>query len=78
MAGITNIVLPINRHAAWASNWMDHCLKLLRADGLLYFYGFAEILAHVAIRYPVEHQRWPAWHYKKQDGAQIAVLAAIT
>jgi len=54
---------PIGEYASWAQRWIDACLRLLVPDGLLYVYGFAEVLAHVAVRYPVEQQRWLVWHY---------------
>ena len=47
----------------WTHTWLDSCYQLLAADGLIYVYGYAEILAHIAVRYPLHQQRWLTWHY---------------
>lgn len=47
----------------WTELWLNRCRELLADDGIIYIYGFAEILAHVAVRYPLEAQRWLVWHY---------------
>lgn len=47
----------------WTDEWLSICMKHLAQQGVIYVYGFPEILARVAARYPIEHQRWLAWHY---------------
>ena len=47
----------------WTDRWLSVCLSLLKPNGVIYVYGFPEILAHVAVRYPLEKQRWLVWHY---------------
>lgn len=38
-------------------------MGLLSESGIIYAYGFPEIIARVASRYPVDKQRWLVWHY---------------
>ena len=47
----------------WTLDWLTLCLERLKPDGLIYMYGFAEILAHVAVHFPLKRQRWLVWHY---------------
>ena len=55
--------MPIKKYVQWAKGWIDDCRRLLTGDGLLYLYGFPEIVARIAAQYPIEEQRWLAWHY---------------
>ncbi|HBH26146.1 MAG TPA: hypothetical protein DDX54_01930 [Rhodospirillaceae bacterium] len=55
--------MPLAEYVAWARQWVDMCLARLAEDGIMYIYGFPEVLAHVAVQYPLESQRWLVWHY---------------
>lgn len=55
--------MPIDEYVAWCENWLTECFRLLAGDGLVYVYGFAEVLARVAVKFPIDEQRWLAWHY---------------
>lgn len=55
--------MPIADYVAWCEAWLAECFRLLADDGLIYVYGFAEVLARVAVKFPVDEQRWLAWHY---------------
>ena len=61
--GTNHDSLTIDDYVAWSVEWIGKCRSLLVSGGVLYVYGFAEILARIAARYPVEEQRWLAWHY---------------
>ncbi|MCY4321648.1 MAG: DNA methyltransferase, partial [Bdellovibrionaceae bacterium] len=50
-------------YVEWSNFWIKKCLNLLKEDGLIYIYGFPEILAHVSINFPLENQKWLVWHY---------------
>lgn len=56
-------MMPINDYVEWAEMWIKDCLQLLTDDGLLYLYGFPEIIARISVRFPIHEQRWLAWHY---------------
>ena len=55
--------LPLADYIQWTQNWIADCFQLLAPDGLIYLYGFPEIIARIAAQYPIEEQRWLAWHY---------------
>jgi len=61
--GTNNDDLPIEEYVAWSKTWADACFRLLAENGLIYVYGLPEILAHLAVQYPIKEQRWLAWHY---------------
>ena len=50
-------------YVGWSKRWIGHCRRLLAPKGVMYIYGFPEILAHVAVQFPLEQQRWLQWHY---------------
>ena len=47
----------------WCSEWLGECLRLVKESAPVYIYGYPEILAHVAVRFPPQQQRWLVWHY---------------
>lgn len=47
----------------WSDKWITACLQAAKPNAPVYIYGWAEILAHVAVRFPMKKQRWLAWHY---------------
>lgn len=61
--GNNNDNMPIDEYVAWVREWIAQCFRLLAGDGLVYIYGFAEVLARVAVEYPIHEQRWLVWHY---------------
>ena len=61
--GCQSKAMPIEDYIEWSESWVKDCLSLLTDNGLLYLYGFPEIIARVAARFPIHEQRWLAWHY---------------
>ena len=57
----------------WTKRWLSICFHHLADNGVIYVYGFAEILAHIAVQYPLDKQRWLVWHYtnKTVPGSQF-------
>lgn len=55
--------MDMEDYLAWTDKWVGKCLDIITDNGVIYIYGFPEILARVASRYPVDEQRWLAWHY---------------
>lgn len=53
----------IESYLEWTSAWLDKCMKHLSKTGIVYVYGFPEVLAHIAVQYPIDKQRWLVWHY---------------
>lgn len=46
-----------------AKIWLAVCFEHLDNNGIIYVYGFAEILACTAAEYPINRQRWLVWRY---------------
>lgn len=61
--GNNQSALPVDDYVRWAKSWITLCLTLLKDDGLLYLYGFPEIVARISAQFPLENQRWLVWHY---------------
>ena len=55
--------MTILEYRDWSTNYIDECIRLIKPSALIYIYGFAEILAHIASKYPISNQRWLVWHY---------------
>ena len=55
--------MELKNYINWSKNWIEQCLELLSNNGLIYVYGFSEILARVASQFPLEKQRFLIWHY---------------
>ena len=55
--------LPLVEYIKWSEIWITKCLSLLKENGLIYIYGFPEILAYISIKFPLENQKWLVWHY---------------
>ncbi|MCY4170025.1 MAG: site-specific DNA-methyltransferase [Bacteroidetes bacterium] len=53
----------IPEYVKWCNEWLQLCFQRLSDDGIIYIYGFPEILARVSVMYPIDKQRWLVWHY---------------
>jgi site-specific DNA-methyltransferase (adenine-specific) len=63
--GTTKDKLDIDEYVNWCSLWLSECDRILKPSGTLYVYGFPEILAHLSVKFPMQH-RWLIWHYKNK------------
>ena len=63
--------MELEDYVAWSKSWMDMCFKLLADDGLIYVYGFSEILARLSVHYPLSQQKWLVWHYTNKTVASL-------
>ena len=61
--GATTDKMPLQDYLDWTEAWLKRCLQLLARSGVVYVYGFPEILARVSARHPIDEQRWLVWHY---------------
>ena len=55
--------MEIDEYVGWCQSWIGQCFRLLANNGLIYVYGLPEIVARLAVHYPIDRQRWLAWHY---------------
>lgn len=56
-------LMPMEDYVKWTRQWVAQCFDRLADGGLIYIYGLPEILAHIAVQYPISEQRWLVWHY---------------
>lgn len=61
--GNNNDKMDIKKYTNWSKRWIEQCFRLLADDGVIYIYGFHEILARISVEYSINEQRWLAWHY---------------
>lgn len=50
-------------YLSWCDEWITECLRLVKESAPVYIYGYPEILAHIAVRWPLDKQRLMVWHY---------------
>ena len=55
--------LELKEYIDWSLGYLKEVMRLMKRDAPVYVYGFPEVLAHVAVHFPVDKQRWLAWHY---------------
>lgn len=55
--------LDLIEYIKWSKKWLNLCFDILADNGLIYVYGFPEILARIAVQYPLNQQRILVWHY---------------
>ncbi len=65
--GVTKDEMPLDEYVSWSISWIQSCLKRLNPNGVMYVYGFPEIIAHIAVNFPINKQRWLAWHYTNKN-----------
>lgn len=58
-----SVTMNLTTYVNWCREWIQLCFDLLEHDGIIYIYGFSEILARISVFYPIEQQRWLIWHY---------------
>lgn len=59
--------MSLMEYKEWSKTWIEKCFQFLKDDGLMYIYGFSEILAHLSVLHPLECQRWLIWHYTNKS-----------
>ena len=55
--------MPLTEYVVWSISWIQLCLDRLDTEGLLFVYGFPEILAHISVNFDLNNQRILVWHY---------------
>lgn len=56
--------MEMSKYLSWCKEWILECKRVLSSNGLLYIYGFSEILAHIQIHCISDFNvRWLVWHY---------------
>lgn len=60
-------VTGIAEYKEWCNRWVNLCLDMLNKEGVLYLYGFSEILAHISVLFDLNSQKWLVWHYSNKN-----------
>ena len=55
--------MQLKKYVDWSIVYLKECLRVVKESSLVYVYGYPEILAHLAVAFPLENQRWLTWHY---------------
>lgn len=53
----------LDSYINWSKEYLFECMRLAKPNAPIYVYGFPEVLSHIAVNYPIQNQRWLAWHY---------------
>ena len=56
-----------NEYISWCKLWITQCQRILKPTGVMFIYGFDEILAHISVQLPMNKQRWLIWYYKNKN-----------
>lgn len=63
---------PMNNYLEWCDNWINECLRILKANGTMFIFGFSEILALILSRISFDiNRRWIIWHYTNKNVASL-------
>jgi len=55
--------MSLEKYIEWSKEWINLSLDKLTENGIIYVYGFPEILSHIAVNFPIQKQKWLVWHY---------------
>lgn len=55
--------MELKDYIDWSKKWTKLCFELLAENGLMYIYGYPEVLARIACEFELEKQRILVWHY---------------
>ncbi len=61
--GNSSDMRSLESYVEWSRQWTAGAIEHLSENGVMYIYGVPEILAHIAVQFPVSQQRWLVWHY---------------
>ena len=61
--GISKDNMSTDEYVKWCLNWLADCYSCIKDDGLIFVYGFTEILAHISVKFPLDRQKILIWHY---------------
>lgn len=50
-------------YVSWSLSYLRECVRLVKPAAPIYVYGYPEVLAHLAVHFPITQQRWLSWHY---------------
>lgn len=45
-------------YISWSYEYLSRCLCLAKNGAPVYVYGYPEIISHLAVKFPIDKQRW--------------------
>lgn len=69
--GNNHDMMELTEYLEWTDRWVSICLNHLTKNGIIYIYGYSEILARISARFPITKQRWLVWHYTNKTVPQL-------
>jgi site-specific DNA-methyltransferase (adenine-specific) len=59
--------MNFDEYISWCKLWIKECRRVLKPTGMIFIYGFDEILAHLSVQLPIDKQRWLIWYYTNKN-----------
>lgn len=60
----------LGEYIEWCKSWINECIRVMKPTGVLFIYGFSEILSHLSVEIPID-KRWLIWHYTNKNVASL-------
>jgi len=54
----------------WSKSWINEAIRIMKPTGIMFIYGFSEILAYLSVEIPI-NKRWLIWHYTNKNVASL-------
>lgn len=63
---------PMDEYLKWTDKLLNERIKILKANGTMFVYGYSEILPLILFRIPMNiNRRWIIWHYTNKKVASM-------
>ena len=59
--------MNFSKYISWSKLWIAECQRVLKPTGMMFIYGFDEILAYLSVQLPINKQRWLIWYYTNKN-----------
>ena len=60
----------LNEYVEWSKSWINEAIRIMKPTGIMFIYGFSEILAYLSVEIPI-NKRWLIWHYTNKNVASL-------
>jgi len=59
--------MNFKEYISWCKLWIKECQRVIKPTGMMFIYGFDEILAYLSVQLPLNKQRWLIWYYTNKN-----------
>jgi len=60
----------LSEYVEWSKSWINEAIRIMKPTGIMFVYGFSEILAYLSVEIPI-NKRWLIWHYTNKNVASL-------